>query len=39
MRFAADATGEIGPESAHGSEVIAAFYRADFAAHAEMKHF
>ncbi|WP_307840842.1 nuclear transport factor 2 family protein [Streptomyces sp. GESEQ-4] len=37
--FAADATVEIGPEPAHGSEAIAAFYRAHFAAHAEMKHF
>ncbi|MEU1043721.1 nuclear transport factor 2 family protein [Streptomyces sp. NPDC005897] len=37
--FAADATVEIGPEPAHGSEGIAAFCRAHFAAHAEMKHF
>ncbi|MFD4116529.1 nuclear transport factor 2 family protein [Streptomyces niveus] len=37
--FAADATVEIGPEPAHGSEAIAAFYRAHFAAHTEMKHF
>ncbi|WP_328353220.1 nuclear transport factor 2 family protein [Streptomyces sp. NBC_00457] len=37
--FAADATVEIGPEPAHGSEAIPAFYRARFAAHAEMKHF
>ncbi len=37
--FAADATVQIGPEPAHGSEAIAAFYHAHFADHAEMKHF
>ncbi|MGP4009290.1 nuclear transport factor 2 family protein [Streptomyces sp. 4N124] len=37
--FAADATVEIGPEPVHGSEAVAAFYRAHFAAHADMKHF
>ncbi|MFE6029021.1 nuclear transport factor 2 family protein [Streptomyces niveus] len=37
--FAVDTTIEIGTEPAHGSEAIAAIYRAHFAAHTEMKHF
>ncbi|MFC7989541.1 nuclear transport factor 2 family protein [Streptomyces pilosus] len=37
--FTADATVDIGPEPARGDKAVAAFYRAHFADHAEMKHF